>query len=116
MKTNLNRTIESKTNAIDFLFELHQNNEIFHPDDDASDTIWKEMPNEEQIGTINKLMDDCFKVCDPSDLSYQILYDDAVTFKWIDDNKKVFDASGLHDSFHSVLWSTQGTNIYYPII
>lgn len=115
MKTNLNRTIDSKTSAIDFLFELYQNNEMFHPDDDASDIILKEMPNEEQIDTINKLMDDCFKVCDPGDLSCQILFDNAVPFKWIDDNKKVFDASGLHDSFHSVLWSKQGTNIYYPI-
>lgn len=116
MKTNLNRSINSKASAIDFLWELHQNGEMFHPDDDASDIIFIDMPNEEQIGTINKLMDDCFKVCDPIDLDYHILFDDAVPFKWIDDNKKVFDASGLHDSFHSVLWSTQGTNIYYPII
>jgi hypothetical protein len=115
MKTNLNRTIDSKAGAIDFLYELHLNDEIFHPDDDAADIIFHEEPTEEEIGTVNKLMDDCAKVCDIYEITYQILYDNAVTFKWIDDNKKVFDASGLHDSFHSVLWSTQGTNIYYPI-
>jgi hypothetical protein len=115
MKTNLNRTIDSKAGAIDFLYELHLNDEIFHPDDDAAHIIFLEEPTEEEIGTVNKLMDDCAKVCDISELTYQILFDDAVPFKYIDDNNKAFDPSRFHDLFHSSLWVKKENNKYYPI-
>jgi hypothetical protein len=61
MKTNLNRHIESEDQAKEFLSELFQNGEGYHPEDDAFDISWDERienPTEGEMRKLNRLMDE----------------------------------------------------------
>lgn len=66
MKTNLNRTISTQEEAEAFLSELHENNEVFNPDDSAHDVIWETcpQPSAEECDKLNVLMNDCLNVGD----------------------------------------------------
>jgi len=59
MKTNLERTIKTDQEAIDFLTELYRNGECFHPEDDAHDVVWhglKSPPTGYECELLNLLM------------------------------------------------------------
>lgn len=64
MKTNLNRTILTNQDAIDFLVELHRNGEAYHPEDDAHDIVWHHCdtePSWDECEKLNDLMDDVYQ-------------------------------------------------------
>jgi hypothetical protein len=58
MKTNLNRTITNEKEAIEFLIELHNNGESFHPEDNAHDIAWSLVvePKYYECCSLNHLM------------------------------------------------------------
>jgi hypothetical protein len=59
MKTNLPEQIDSVQEAKDFLKEMVENGEIYHPKEDAFDIVWKSPPpTEDQMILLNKLMFD----------------------------------------------------------
>ena len=67
MKTNLNRTIETEYDAIEFLTELYQNKEDYHPEDDAHDIVWRKdipPPTIEECDLLNALMESIYKNTD----------------------------------------------------
>lgn len=55
MKTNLFQPITNVTEAKAYLTELFNNDESFHPEDDATDIIWEGdiAPTEEEINLLN---------------------------------------------------------------
>lgn len=64
MKTILPQSINTIDQAKAFLTDLFNNNETFHPDDDAHETVWSngERPTPAEADQLNKLM------CDIDDL------------------------------------------------
>jgi len=70
MKTTLPNKIETVEEAKKFLTDLYNNNEAFHPDDNAHDIIWPDKPNpsKEELDKLNELMEACYKVCDPCEI------------------------------------------------
>jgi len=57
MKTNLNRTISTQDDAELFLNELHENNEVFNPDDNAHGVLWQTCnPTDLEKEELNRLM------------------------------------------------------------
>ena len=58
MKTNLDRTINSPREAIEFLKDLKANNELWNPDDDVYQIIWDGFtPTETDLGKMQTLME-----------------------------------------------------------
>jgi hypothetical protein len=82
MKTNLNRVIESEQDALEYLWELYDNGEAYHPEDDASDIVYRStdiQPNEDEIEQLNSLME-CV---------YMYIYDPCeILLKWINGDYK----------------------------
>ena len=63
MKTNLNRTIENEEEAKAFLQDLIDNNEAYHPDEDAQDIIFQEAEvTQKEAHRLNVLMGQVFEV------------------------------------------------------
>lgn len=65
MKTNLPATITSVEEAKAFLTELQANGEAYHPEDNAHDIEWRNMPEDQkpdyiQFRLLNKLMNDIY--------------------------------------------------------
>jgi len=59
MKTNLNIEIKTEYDAVQFLNELCQNGEEYHPEDDAMDVQWnscEDPPTAEEMAKLNELM------------------------------------------------------------
>jgi len=58
LKTDLNRHIATQEDAVKFLKDLHDNNEDYHPDDDANDIRWGTCkPTKTECENLNILMD-----------------------------------------------------------
>lgn len=64
MKTVLPEAIKTKAEAEQFLTDLVNNKEAFHPEDDAHDIVWQsgETPTFEECEQLNKLMEDIYKM------------------------------------------------------
>ena len=63
MKTTLPDKILNEGQAIAFLTALHDNNEAFHPQDDANDVIWNTCkPTRKERDKLNDLMEQCYKL------------------------------------------------------
>jgi len=63
LKTKLPEAISTVKEAKLFLSELYNNNESFHPEDDANDIVWQTTePNEDERKQLNKLMDDIYNL------------------------------------------------------
>jgi len=61
MKTVLPTSINTVEEAKKFLTELHNNNETFHPEDDAHTIVWEtSSPTKEECDQINKLMSEIY--------------------------------------------------------
>lgn len=61
MKTALPDKISTIEEAKSFLTELYNNNEQFHPEDDAHDIVWQSAsPTPEQCDQLNKMMEDIY--------------------------------------------------------
>lgn len=65
MKTNLNRAITNEYDAVEFLYELWENGEEYHPEDDALDIVWNgiphaERPTEDECKQLNSLMESIY--------------------------------------------------------
>lgn len=61
MKTNLDRKIKSWDEAKLFLTELYNNDEAYHPEDDAFDIEWDTCnPTDSEKTQLNKLMNDIY--------------------------------------------------------
>lgn len=60
MKTNLPFAINTIDEAHRFLTELHQNKEVFHPEDNAHEIVWETCnpPSFDECDRLNKLMQD----------------------------------------------------------
>ena len=66
MKTNLNRVIATVDDAKEFLRELCDNNEVYHPEDDAHDIIWYacDEPTDAEKDQLNSLMQSIYGLDD----------------------------------------------------
>ena len=68
MKTNLNRTISTQEEAEDFLNELFENGESFHPEDDAKNIIkiatGVRIFTDEEADKLNELMSSIYEIKD----------------------------------------------------
>ena len=64
MRTKLPEKISTIEEAQAYLTELFNNNEHYHPDDDAHDIIWhvSDPPTPEECDQLNKLMVDIFNL------------------------------------------------------
>lgn len=63
MKTNLNRTITTIDEAKAFLRDLHTNNEVFHPEDNAHDIVWGTTTvSPEECEQLNDIMADIHRL------------------------------------------------------
>jgi hypothetical protein len=66
MKTNLNRTISNQDDAENFLRELFENGESFHPEDDAHNIIriatGERLFTDEESDKLNDLMSSMYEV------------------------------------------------------
>jgi len=64
MKTNLDRTITTQDEAEDFLSELFENGESFHPEDDAHQIIWScnPAPTDEECDKLNTLISQIYNL------------------------------------------------------
>lgn len=63
MKTTLPASITSIDEAKQFLTDLHNNNESFHPEDDAFDIYWQTTEvSDEEKELLNKLMNDIYSL------------------------------------------------------
>ena len=68
MKTTLPAKISTVKEAKIFLFDLHENSESFHPEDDAHTIVWDDIPRQEDEPThdeaeqLNKLMADIYNL------------------------------------------------------
>lgn len=87
MKTTLPVSITSVTEAKAFLTELYKNNESFHPEDDANDIEWNELPRDQwptsdECDQLNRLMDAIYalnevpETFDPCDFLLDLFYAD----------------------------------------
>ena len=66
MKTNLNRKIASIEDARQYLSELHDNDEAYHPDDSADSVEWSgNAPDANECIKLDELMDACRDFLDP---------------------------------------------------
>ena len=60
MKTNINRKIASIEDAKQYLSELHDNDEAYHPDDSADSVAWAgNAPDANEYILLDSLMDAC---------------------------------------------------------
>ena len=74
MKTYLPTEIKNVKAAKEFLVELNNNNESFHPEDDAHQIIWhNEKPTEQECSKLNSLMEDIYLISNFDPCSF-ILY------------------------------------------
>ena len=65
MKTNLDISIQTDEQAVNFLTELHDNNESYHPEDNAHDIIWDEnRPTKTECDQLNNLMNQIYENTD----------------------------------------------------
>ena len=66
MKTTLPKEIKSVRKAEMFLTDLFNNNEGYHPEDDAHDIVWNlpesEIPTSKECDQLNKLMEDIYNL------------------------------------------------------
>ena len=63
MKTKLPISIKTKIEAEKFLKELHDNGEVFHPEDDAHDISWNGVNvSKKEADQLNKLMKDIYNI------------------------------------------------------
>lgn len=63
MKTQLPEAITSVDEATRFITELYNNNESFHPEDDAFDIIWETTEvSDTEKHQLNKLMNDIYNL------------------------------------------------------
>jgi hypothetical protein len=68
MKTVLPSSIQTVAEAKEFLTALYDNNEVYHPEDNAFDIDWKTTTvSHEEAEQLNKLMDDIYKLKDEFD-------------------------------------------------
>jgi hypothetical protein len=68
MKTQLPTSIKTVEEAKQFLFDLHNNDESFHPEDDANEVVWVTCnPTAEEKTQLNKLMDEVFYLMEMSE-------------------------------------------------
>lgn len=69
MKTQLPEKIKTRQEAENFLTELYENGELFHPEDDARDIDWnmEVPPTKEEKTQLNKLMDDIYDLPEMAD-------------------------------------------------
>ena len=76
LKTKLPAVITSPTEAVAFLTELYNNDEAYHPEDNALDVEWESAdPSIAERAQLNKLMNDIYSlegnidaqnmICDP---------------------------------------------------
>ena len=77
MKTNLNRKIETIEDAKQFLSELFNNDEAYHPEDNANDIEFKTAKvSAQEREALNPLMNDCFiKGFDPCEYLLDLIND-----------------------------------------
>lgn len=76
MKTNLNRTISTQEEAEAFLSELHENNEVFNPDDNAHEVLWETCkPTDEDKDALNRLMAEVWAVTNETFDPHEYLLD-----------------------------------------
>lgn len=81
MKTTIPAEIKTYDQAYAFLKELHNNGEIFHPDDDPSSVgyrnetgDWITLFKPDEAALVNKAMNECFNVnADPSAIAMDIM-------------------------------------------
>lgn len=66
MKTNLNIKIDTDKKAVVFMIELYNNNEYFHPEDDAHDIVWQscDKPSYCECEKLNEHMSDIYSNTD----------------------------------------------------
>lgn len=67
LKTQLPAAINTVAEAEEFLTNLHNNGEDFHPEDDAHDIVWNgisvnQAPTPAQCDQLNKLMIDIYNL------------------------------------------------------
>lgn len=74
MKTQLPESINTIEEAIKFYAELSENQELYHPEDDAHDILWQTAKvSPKECDQLNKLRDDVYnldgvpEVWDPCD-------------------------------------------------
>ena len=63
METNLNITITTDNQAVEFLTSLHNDNLSFHPEDNAHDIVWNGsdyQPTTEDCDNLNRLMEEIY--------------------------------------------------------
>jgi hypothetical protein len=78
MKTKLPNSISTVEEAKVFLAELVENNEEYHPEDDATKVYFDYLPKEDrptqnECLLLNRLMDDIYKLTEPFDPCEYIL-------------------------------------------
>lgn len=65
MKTQLPLEIKTIKGAEQFLTDLYNNGESFHPEDDAHEIIWSgKAPTESECNQLNELMDAIYQLED----------------------------------------------------
>jgi len=65
MKTVLPKSISTVEEAKVFLLALYNNNEVYHPEDDAHDIIWDGVTvSDAEADQLNKLMNDIYSLDD----------------------------------------------------
>ena len=63
MKTKLPKAINSVDEAKAFLTDLHNNNEAYHPEENAHEILWDGVhASEAECDKLNKLMDDIYSL------------------------------------------------------
>jgi len=64
MKTNFDRVLETKMDAVKFIKELHDNNELFHFDEDVFEIAWDEDVTFtfNELKELDLLRDRCFEL------------------------------------------------------
>lgn len=73
MKTSLPDSIATVETAKEFLKNLKENGELFHPDDNAHDIIWScEPPTYEECERLNKLMGEIYSFVDVCELISEV--------------------------------------------
>lgn len=78
MKTKLNITITNEAEAIEFLTELYENNEVYHPEDNAHDVLFETCePSKRHRNDLNRLMDEIYTNTniDPCEILLDIFYE-----------------------------------------
>lgn len=81
MKTILPERIETREQAVEFLTQLYQNDEAYHPDDDARDQIdvqsREPLCSHDEGKRLNKLMCDIRRISvDPCDILMDLIHTD----------------------------------------